>query len=454
MKKIAIILCNDMHMDIEKANRLLNNLKQYEITINYREADVIIIYLCALGKTNKVKSMQILADIVVNAKPSVRIIVTGCMVKTDYNLLQEFTGEVIGFDELLETIGGSTSSKDYPIIKSNQVVISEGCKYNCSYCFYTQICPKYVSKPFHLIYEEVKEMDKSESTIYLTGGQETSNYGIDLQEKTSIEELVEKLAIDFPNTNFVIGWFHPAGLTDSMIEVLSKHKNIIEIGVHIQHVDEKILKSMGRPCFSRTDMQIKKLLNARPDIRISTEVIVGYPGESEEQFWKLVEYLDRGYFYDIGVAMFESVHGTKAATLSNKVPYAVKKRRMQIISKIIREKYKSECYFTDDVDNIDLLEIFYQYLSYFQKLPSELLRNTQVYECIAGVDTLAKIQFQNHLEIVLELIINARTDFNFKRSRERIEKEYSKEARIFFRSIFEASDLKPAIKSRATQLLN
>lgn len=458
--KLSFILVNFMHMDLDKANTFIKNVKsnpEIKITTDFTEADVVILYTCAFGIANKKCSIQMLADILINCKFEARVIVTGCLLKTNITELKEImqfqnpTFEIMSFEDVTnEFIDSCNIQTVMPI--QNIVIISEGCRFKCSYCTYSKIFPVYKSKSLEEIYKEVELMEATESTIYITGAQETSSYGMDFNQGIPIiEVLMDKLATDFPSVNFVIGWFHPAGLTDSMISVIENHKNIVEIMLHIQHVNPEILKSMRRPDFSKTMNQIMKLRNKRKDLMISTEVIVGFPGETEEQFQELVDFLNYHYFDDIGVASYEAVPKTIATNLPNQISYDQKVQRMNIIAK----RFNATCYPTEENSNIDLVCVYQKAQEKLLDMPCFIRFDNQQFEDIASTDTEIKLcSFDECIMEIVSLITSARTDFDFKRNYNIIHSKYSKDALKFFETIVQNGNFKITIKERADKLLN
>ena len=452
MKKVAVVLCNDMHMDIAKANTLLNTIirnEGFEVACDYTVADVVIVITCAFGP-NKMYSVRVIADVRINAKKSAQVIVTGCLLKLNFDELSVIPGITVEpFEKLLEKFG-KNNNVEQNLIPQNKVIISEGCLHNCSYCVYPKLFSGYKSKPIEKILEEIANIYDNESTIYITGAQETSDYGVDLYGKRSFDSLLEKIVTKYPNCNYVIGWFHPAGLTDKVISIIAKNSNIVEIMLHIQHVDEEILKKMNRPSFKETDMKIQKLKEVRPDLRISTEVIVGFPGETKANFNSLVEYLGKGYFSDIGVASFESVLGTRASLLRDKVSEEEKNSRM----KIIRDNFYATTYPADEETSNSIIEEYYKAYQVLRLMPKNILKDRQEINLIAGVDTKAKLEdFESHLSDVFERITNSRTEFEFQKNLNYVMGKYTDAARVFFFSMIEISEVKEVIKQRARMML-
>lgn len=339
--KYSLIMCSNMHMDIETANELLSINKHIDWVADYTIADVIIIMTCAFG-TKKKYSMYVIADAIKNAKANAQIIATGCLTKTNENELKAIPNlEVKSFEEvksMLKSYIPCNIRENTVVCKipQNTVVISKGCLKKCSYCVYPLIEDKYTSKPIEEVLKEVEKMCKSAPVIYISGAHETSDYGIDIYGYRAFPKLLDQICTNFPNCKYVIGWFHPSGLTNEFINVVKKHKDVIvQIMVHIQHINDKLLRLMNRPSFKTTETRIQKLHKEIPNLKISTEVIVGFPGETEEMFYELVAYLEknREVFSDVGVASFEPVINTKAAQLEGLLSMSVRNERMEIIKK-------------------------------------------------------------------------------------------------------------------------
>lgn len=451
-KKVAVIMCNDMHMDIERSNVLLNYIiknENYEVICDYTKADIIIIQTCAFGETKKY-SVQVIADVRVNARLNAKVIVTGCLLSINQEELKALPGiETKSFEELINFFKKSEIRTFEKIVPQNRVIISEGCLKKCSYCVYPMICGNYKSKPMENILIEVENMYDTETTIYITGAQETSDYGIDLYGKRNFPNLLQKVCTQFPNCNYVIGWFHPSGLTDEMISVISKNKNIVEIMLHIQHVSNSILKSMNRPTFEFTDGKIQKLRKLRPDLIISTEVIVGFPGETKLEFQNLVKYLEKGYFNDIGVASYEQVLGTKASTIENQVPLEIRMERLNFI----KDRFGATTYPTSNNFEMSVIEEYIKAYSFFDTLPKNILNDAQKYNCVAGVDTKAKLNLEGVLQEIFRYISTSRSEFDFKKNQKYLQQKYTLEVRKLFYSIFENGNFKDGIKEKAKKIL-
>lgn len=453
---VAVILCNDMHMDIDNANQLINRIKStvgYEVVNDYTIADYVIILTCAFGP-NKLYSMQVIADVCINKKKDAEVVVTGCLeklCKEELKRLEENSKiKVESFKEVLAKFNKPNSNVQW--IPQNKVIISTGCNHRCSYCVYPQFCGRYQSKSMQDILQEVGDMYPNESTIYITGAQETSDYGVDLYGKRKFAELMAKVIKNYPDCRYVIGWFHPAGLTDEVIELIGKNANIVEIMLHIQHNSPSILKSMNRPTFDDVDKKIKALKRIRPDLIISTEVIVGYPGETESEFRGLIRYLENGYFSDIGVASYEPVEGTKAAELPNQIARPVKQMRMRMIE----QKFSATCYPAPEREIIteNILGEYFGTCHNLIQLPKNIIKAEyrQKYAFIAGTDTAEKLQYVKEFEKIILVITNARSQFEQKRAKKILD-VYTDDAKSWFYEVIKRGEFKEPVKNRAKSLL-
>lgn len=455
MHKVSLVMCNDMHMDIEQANEMLSCICQnsnYHISSDYTEADIVIIMTCAFGPGKK-HSMYVIADVQRNCKPDAIIIASGCLVKLNSEELKAIPGiEVKTIQEVKEFFG--KAKQHIKLVPQNKVIISSGCLKRCSYCVYPLIANKYVSKPMEQVLEEVEKIYQNEMTIYISGGLETSDYGIDLYGARKFPDLLDSICTKYPNCNYVIGWFHPAGLTDELFSVISKHKNIVEIMVHIQHVNPELLRNMNRPSFNFTNERLFTLRSLRPDIAISTEVIVGFPGETQKQFKELIEYLDQGLFQDIGVASYEPVIGTKAALLADLPPLEVRNERMEYISR----RYNCTTYPAPGNQFEAVLKSYFEACYFLDKIPHMMVKNPearQKYKYVAGLDTELKKpeQFGMELAKIFEEIVNARDEFTIAKMKKYMCETYTMEFRQYVYQVIEQSGLKPAMLQRAKVIL-
>ncbi len=459
--KVSLVMCNDMHMDIEKANEIFSYVSHagnYEICSEYTRSDIVIIMTCAFGN-KKEYSMNVISDVLQNVKKSAKVIVTGCLVYLKRLELEAIEGvEVKTFEEVKNFFVETENVKTKKFISQNKVIISTGCRKRCTYCVYPQFAGNYESKPMEDILEEVEAMYNREDMIYISGALETSDYGIDLYGEPKLAELMDKICEKFPNSFFTIGWLHPSGLTSKLFEVIKKHKNIVKVMVHIQHVNSFILQYMNRPPFDITEEKLVYLKTIRPDIMISTEVIVGFPGESEQKFQELISYLDKcqkkEFFSDIGVASFEPVEHTTAACLSNLPFWSIRNERM----KFICERYKNTtAYPAPSNDCRSILSSFFEAKNVQNLMPKLFLTTKARLKTypVAGVDTEFKSP-NTYVDLAMKILdrIKNTRDSNSKTVLMKNMKEvYTEEFRQSIYSLYEMSNIKAGLLKDAKLIL-
>ena len=223
------------------------------------------------------------------------------------------------------------------------------------------------------------------------------------------------------------------------IDLLVEQKDISPIS--------QILKNMGRENFESIDFKINKIKEIRPDIQLSTEVIVGFPGEGEEEFRKLVKYLDKGQFDDIAVASYEPVKGTKAYNLYNQNPKEIRKARMEYISK----KYHAHKY-PEPEDSNSLLEYYNEAKDKIGNIPIILTEKArQKYPYIAGTDTNQKLQIEHIILDTFEKILNARDEMAISKLQNWVYENYTFDFREYLYLIF--SKTKSGIKNKSKKIL-
>ena len=236
-----------------------------------------------------------------------------------------------------------STGKNYAYLK-----IGEGCSNMCTYCAIPYIRGLFVSRPIEEILEEAKELAKQGIKELIIIAQDTTKYGIDIYKEPKLPELLKELCkIDG------IHWIrflyaYPEGITDELIQVVKNEDKIAKyFDIPIQHISNEILKKMNRKT-SKKDIQklISKIRKEIPDVTLRTSLIVGFPGETEEQFEELYEFVQKTKFDKLGVFEYSKEEGTPAANMPNQVHHMTKKSRynkiMKLQQEISREKMKAK----------------------------------------------------------------------------------------------------------------
>lgn len=356
MNKIALINhgCPKNLVDSELMLGLLAE-KGYEITLDDKDADVVIVNTCSFIHDAEQESVQSILQMVDDGK---KVIVTGCLPQKHKEELKEAIPEVcamIGTSDIKEIVSvveqvlnkqndeyvAKISEKPeyiYPenvkrqqitVGASSYVKISDGCNYHCGYCIIPQLRGAYHSRTIEDVVAEVKDLVSKGVTEVVLIAQDTTSYGIDIYGKPSLAKLLEEL-----NKIDGLGWIrimyaYPTQVTDELIDAMAKLDKVVKyLDLPLQHYDKEVLKAMRRPEFDYAVL-IKKLRDKIPNIAIRTAFIVGYPGETDEQFKKLYQFIKDMRFDKMGVFEYSREKNTVSYSMEHQVPKKVKHKRFQ-----------------------------------------------------------------------------------------------------------------------------
>lgn len=356
MNKIALINhgCPKNLVDSELMLGLLAE-KGYEITLDDKDADVVIVNTCSFIHDAEQESVQSILQMVDDGK---KVIVTGCLPQKYKEELKEAIPEVcamIGTSDIKEIVSvveqvlnkqndeyvAKISEKPeyiYPenvkrqqitVGASSYVKIADGCNYHCGYCIIPQLRGAYHSRTIEDVVAEVKDLVSKGVTEVVLIAQDTTSYGIDIYGKPSLAKLLEEL-----NKIDGLGWIrimyaYPTQVTDELIDAMAKLDKVVKyLDLPLQHYDKEVLKAMRRPEFDYAVL-IKKLRDKIPNIAIRTAFIVGYPGETDEQFKKLYQFIKDMRFDKMGVFEYSREKNTVSYSMEHQVPKKVKHKRFQ-----------------------------------------------------------------------------------------------------------------------------
>ncbi len=227
-----------------------------------------------------------------------------------------------------------TTGKNYAYLK-----IGEGCSNKCTYCAIPYIRGPFVSRNQEDIIEEAKKLADQGIKELIIIAQDTTKYGIDLYGESKLAELLEKISRIEGIKWIRFLYSYPEGITDKLIEVVANNEKIAKyFDIPIQHISNSILKKMNRKT-SKEDIEnlIKKIKNKIPNVVLRTSLIVGFPGETKENFGELVEFVKNAKFDKLGTFMYSKEEGTPAAKLQEQIHGNTKKARYNKIMKVQQE---------------------------------------------------------------------------------------------------------------------
>ena len=360
------------------SERILAELAQtdFAITADYNEADIVIVNTCGFIEPAKQESLGIIADLVELKKQQKikKIIVAGCLAE---RLGKELFDCVDGIDAIVGLAERDNIAKiARQVINSdnccsfmaekNQIVaddrvrlritpqhwsylrISEGCNHKCSFCTIPAIRGRFQSKKQSIILQEAEELAESGVKELNIIAQDTAYYGKDIALKDGLSQLLTKLekiaSIDWIRVMYL----YPLGITDRLINTIKKSDKILHyIDMPVQHINNKILKDMYRPDTKEQIYQlIEKLKEQIDGLVLRTTIIVGFPGETDEQFQELLDFVKWAQFDALGAFTYYAEQGTDAAEMKNQVPDEIKQQRLDKLmlaqQEIVFEKNKNK----------------------------------------------------------------------------------------------------------------
>lgn len=236
------------------------------------------------------------------------------------------------FNEFFERV--ITTGKNYAYLK-----IGEGCSNKCTYCAIPYIRGPFVSRKMEDIIKEAEMLAKKGIKEIIVIAQDTTKYGIDIYGESKLAELLHKLSKIKGIEWIRFLYSYPEGITDKLIETVANNKKIAKyFDIPIQHVSNAILKKMNRKTTKENIKNIiEKIRNKIPDVTLRTSLIVGFPGETEQDFNELLDFVKTTKFDKLGTFMYSKEDGTPASRLPEQIHGNTKKARY---NKIMREQAK------------------------------------------------------------------------------------------------------------------
>lgn len=236
------------------------------------------------------------------------------------------------YDEFLNRV--VTTGKNYAYLK-----IGEGCSNKCTYCAIPYIRGPFVSRKMEDILEEAEKLASEGIKEIIVIAQDTTKYGEDIYGKSRLAELLQEISkIDG------IEWIrflysYPEGITDELIDTVANNPKIAKyFDIPIQHISNAVLKRMNRKTSKeKIEKLLEKIRNKIPNVTLRTSLIVGFPGETEEQFGELLEFVNKAKFDKLGTFMYSKEEGTPASRLPEQIHGNTKKARYNKIMKVQKQ---------------------------------------------------------------------------------------------------------------------
>ena len=340
----------------------------YQITANAEEADTVVVNTCGFIDSAKQESIDTILEAtrLKGEGKATRLIVAGCLVERYRDELKAEMPEVDAFigtnqiDEILRVCDPTTNTRSLPVVPiGNQsatylydestprvlatpshyafIKIAEGCDRPCAFCFIPQMRGHFRSRRFGSIVAEAHQLAEEGIKELILVAQDSSRYGEDLGKTDALAQLLRELSHTDGIEWVRVMYTYPTHISDGFLDVLATESKAVKyLDMPLQHASQNVLKLMKRGGNRKSlERLIQRVRNRVPNIAVRTTFITGFPGETEEDFNELLQFVKNVEFDRVGVFTYSDEEGTPAFDLPNKVPAKVSKQRQ---AKLMKEQ--------------------------------------------------------------------------------------------------------------------
>lgn len=350
LKKFGVISlgCSKNLVDTEMVIGLFRE-NGFELVTEAEQADILLVNTCGFIESAKEEAIQTILEMAEYKKKKCQVlIVMGCLVQRYKTELEKEIPEVdlwIKFQEYdtfweqVKTVIEPIQEKKQKLEFTNRVIstgdnfvyvrIAEGCSNHCTYCAIPSIRGPFVSRTMEDILAETKQYAKDGYQEIILIAQDTTKYGVDLYGEPKLAELIEQISkIDGVHWIRFL-YAYPETITDELIQVMKNNPKVCHYwDIPIQHIADPVLKRMNRKSNGKSIQALfQKLRQEIPDVIIRTTVMVGFPGETQEDFAQLQEFVETAKIDKMGAFAYSKEENTPAERLPNQVHPATKKSR-------------------------------------------------------------------------------------------------------------------------------
>ncbi|MEM7555032.1 MAG: 30S ribosomal protein S12 methylthiotransferase RimO [Cyanobacteria bacterium P01_A01_bin.84] len=354
---ISHLGCEKNRIDTEHMLGLLTNAG-YCVDTNEELADYVIVNTCSFIAAAREESVKTLVELALDNK---KIVIAGCMAQHFQEQLLEELPEAVAivgtgdYQKIVDVMARVETGEKVQEIsaKPNFIAdetlpryrtttegvaylrVAEGCDYKCAFCIIPSLRGKQRSRTIESIVNEAKELANQGVQEIILISQITTNYGIDIYGKPQLAELLRALGeVEVPWIR--IHYAYPTGLTSDVIAAIKETPNVLPyLDLPLQHSHQAILRSMNRPWQGQVnDAIIESIKEQLPQAVLRTTFIVGFPGETEEHFEHLCEFVRQHEFDHVGVFTFSPEEGTPAYDLPDRLPTSIMEQRRDTLMQI------------------------------------------------------------------------------------------------------------------------
>jgi ribosomal protein S12 methylthiotransferase len=328
-------------------------------------ADVLIINTCGFIAPAREESLQALKDAAKAKRKGQVLIAAGCLSQRDR---EQLVRQVPGIDGILGTrrwmdilsviheLENSPRQSVYHIPESMSIgkdehgviraavqggsaylKIGDGCDRLCAFCSIPLIKGPSISRPLRDILHDARQLQGEKVKEIILISQDTTSYGLDLKMKDGLVQLLQEMIRSLPGIPWIrCLYMFPGAISDKLIQIMSENKQILHyLDLPLQHAHPDVLRRMKRPSdMDIVQRSIEKMRAVMPDLALRTTFIVGFPGETEEEYQTLLDFVKATRFDRVGIFPYYHETGTPAESLGDSVPAQIKEERLQCLAKI------------------------------------------------------------------------------------------------------------------------
>ncbi|HEY9749070.1 MAG TPA: 30S ribosomal protein S12 methylthiotransferase RimO [Allocoleopsis sp.] len=347
---VAHLGCEKNRIDTEHMLGLLVEAG-YQVDTNEDLADYVIVNTCSFIQAAREESVRTIVEL---AEANKKVVITGCMAQHfqeellnelpeavalvgtgDYNKIVNVIQRVETGERVKEVTPEPTYIADETTPRYRTTTegvaylrVAEGCDYRCAFCIIPHLRGNQRSRTIESIVAEAEQLAAEDVQELILISQITTNYGLDIYGEPKLDELIRALGkVNVPWVR--MHYAYPTGLTPKVIKAIQETPNVLPyLDLPLQHSHPEILRAMNRPWQGRVnDSIIERLKTELPNAVLRTTFIVGFPGETEEHFEHLLQFVERHEFDHVGVFTFSAEEGTPAYSLPNQIPQAIMDKR-------------------------------------------------------------------------------------------------------------------------------
>ncbi len=311
-------------------------------------ADLLIVNTCGFIDQAKEESVNTVLKLATKKRRGQKLVVIGCLPELYH---KELLAEVLEIDRIFGVEAWSDVAKlvdkstpslvaaEIAAAPSAYLKIADGCNARCAFCLIPRIKGRLHSEPLDCVVEEAQRLAGAGTKELVLVAQDSTAYGQDLGMKDGLARLLDRLSADLPSVWLRVMYAYPGHVSPRLIHTLAESPQVCHyLDIPLQHSSPAVLRRMRRPHdLAQTVRTLERLRSAMPDVALRTTLMVGFPGETDQDFAGLLAFVRETQFDHVGAFMFSPQEGTAAARMPDQVPERVKRRRYRELMRVAQE---------------------------------------------------------------------------------------------------------------------